>query len=79
MKIARQSALVVVAIYLIILVSLFIGVSIDPSEGGLGWVMVLFVFGGTPIFLVLAVIAFLIGSVVGSIKDKKNRNSTTSK
>ena len=79
MKKALQSALVVVAIYLIILVSLYIGVNIDPSEGGLGWVMFLFVFGGTPIFLVLAVIAFLIGLVVGSIKDKKNRNSTTSK
>jgi hypothetical protein len=79
MKIARQSALVVVAIYLIILVSLFIGVSIDPSEGGLGWVMFLFVFGGTPIFLVLAFIAFLIGFIVGSNKDKKNRDTTTSK
>ena len=79
MKIARQSALVVVAIYLIILVSLYIGVNIDPSEGGLGWVMFFFVFGGTPIFLVLAFIAFLIGLVVGSIKDKKNRDTTTSK
>jgi hypothetical protein len=79
MKIARQSALVVVAIYLIILVSLYIGVNIDPSEGGLGWVMFLFVFGGTPIFLVLAFIAFLIGFIVGSNKDKKNRDTTTSK
>jgi RsiW-degrading membrane proteinase PrsW (M82 family) len=78
MKIARQSALVVVAIYLIILVSLYIGVNIDPSEGGLGWVMFLFVFGGTPIFLVLAVIAYFIGFVVSSIKDKKNRDTTTS-
>jgi hypothetical protein len=78
MKIARQSAFVVVAIYLIILVSLLIGVSIDPSEGGLGWIMFLFVAGGTPIFLVLAVIAFLIGFVVSSIKDKKNRDTTTS-
>jgi hypothetical protein len=79
MKKALQSAFTVVAIYLIILVSLLIGVSIDPSEGGLGWVMFLFVFGGTPIFLVLAVIAFLIGLVVGSNKDKKNRDTTTSK
>jgi len=79
MKKALQSALVVVAIYLIILVSLYIGVNIDPSEGGLGWVMFLFVFGGTPIFLVLAVIAFLIGLVVSSIKDKKNRDTTISK
>jgi hypothetical protein len=79
MKKALQSALVVVAIYLIILVSLYIGVNIDPSEGGLGWVMFLFVFGGTPIFLVLAVIAFLIGLVVGSSKDKKKRDSMTSK
>jgi hypothetical protein len=79
MKKALQSALVVVAIYLIILVSLYIGVNIDPSEGGLGWVMFLFVFGGTPIFLVLAVIVFLIGLVVGSIKDKKKRDSMTSK
>jgi RsiW-degrading membrane proteinase PrsW (M82 family) len=79
MKKALQSAFVVVAIYLIILVSLLIGVSIDPSEGGLGWVMFLFVFGGTPIFLVLAVIAFFIGLVVGSNKDKKNPDTTTSK
>jgi RsiW-degrading membrane proteinase PrsW (M82 family) len=78
MKIARQSAFIVVAVYLIILVSLLIGVSIDPSEGGLGWVMFLFVLGGTPIFLVLAVIAYFIGFVVSSIKDKKNRDTTTS-
>jgi hypothetical protein len=79
MKKALQSAFTVVAIYLIILVSLLIGVSIDPSEGGLGWVMVLFVLGGTPIFLFLTVVAFLIGFVVGSKKDKKNRDTTTSK
>jgi RsiW-degrading membrane proteinase PrsW (M82 family) len=78
MKIARQSAFIVVAVYLIILVSLLIGVSIDPSDGGLGWVMFLFVLGGTPIFLVLAVIAYFIGFVVSSIKDKKNRDTTTS-
>jgi hypothetical protein len=41
--------------------------------------MFFFVFGGTPIFLVLAVIAFLIGLVVSSIKDKKNRDTTISK
>jgi hypothetical protein len=79
MKKALQSALVVVAIYLIILVSLYIGVNIDPCGGGQGLVLYLFIFVGTPIFVVLAVIAFLIGSVVGSIKDKKNPNSTTSK
>jgi hypothetical protein len=60
MKKALQSAFTVVAIYLIILVSLLIGVSIDPSEGGLGWVMVFFVIGGTPAFLILAVIVFFI-------------------
>jgi hypothetical protein len=79
MKKALLSALIVVAIYFIILLSLQYGVRMDPSEGGLGWVMFLFVFGGTPIFLVLAVIAFLIGLVVSSIKDKKNRDTTTSK
>ena len=79
MKIARQSALVVVAIYLIILVSLYIVSNIDPCGGGQGLLLYLFIFVGTPIFLILAVIAYLIGSVVGSIKDKKNPNSTTSK
>jgi hypothetical protein len=76
---ARKSALVVVAIYLIILVSLYIGDNIDPFEGGLGSLFDIFLFFGTLIFLVLALIVPLIVLVVGSIKDKKNRNSTTSK
>jgi hypothetical protein len=79
MKIARQSALVVVAIYLIILVSLYIVSNIDRYGGAQGLFLYLFIFVGTPIFLVLAGIAFLIGFVVSSNKDKKNRNSTTSK
>ena len=74
LKSALKSALVVVAIYLIILVSLYIGVNIDPSEGGLGWLFGLFLIGGTPIFLVLAVIVFLIGLK----EDKKKGNSTPS-
>jgi uncharacterized membrane protein len=78
MKKALQSALVVVAIYLIILVSLYIADNIDPY-GGLGSLFAIFLFGGALIFLVLALIVFLIVLVVGSIKDKKNRNSTTSK
>jgi len=60
MKKAILSVFIVVAIYLIILLSLLIGVSIDPSEGGLGWLMVIFVIGGTPAFLILAVIVFFI-------------------
>ena len=80
---ALKSALVVVAIYLIILVSLYIGVNIevniDPYEGGLGLLFGIFLIGGTPIFLVLAVIVFLIGLVVGSKEDKKKRDSMTSK
>jgi hypothetical protein len=58
---------------------LYIGVNIDPTPGGPGWLFGIFLFGGTPIFLVLAVIVPLIVLFVGSIKDKKNRNSTTSK
>jgi hypothetical protein len=80
---ALKSALVVVAIYLIILVLLYIGVNIDLAEFegtvGLGSLFAIFLFGGAPIFLVLALIVPLIVLVVGSIKDKKNRNSTTSK
>ena len=60
MKKAILSVFIVVAIYLIILLSLLIGVSIDPSEGGLGWLMFFFVLGGTPAFLILAVIVFFI-------------------
>ena len=83
LKSALKSALVVVAIYLIILVLLYIGVNIDLAEFegtvGLGSLFVIFLFGGTLIFLFLAHIVPLIVLVVGSIKDKKNRNSTTSK
>ena len=79
---ALKSALVVVAIYLIILVLLYIGVNIDLAEFegtvGLGSLFGIFLFGGTLIFLVLALIVPLIVLVVGSIKDKKNGNSTTS-
>jgi hypothetical protein len=32
----------------------------DPSEGGVGWLYVIFVIGGTPAFLIIAVIVFFI-------------------
>ncbi len=60
MKKALLSALIVVAIYFIILLSLQNGLSMDPSEGGVGWLYVIFVIGGTPVFLIIAVIVFFI-------------------
>lgn len=62
MKKALLSALVVVAIYLIINVSLYIWVNKDPyaSEGGgVGWYYILFLIWGTPAFLVIAVRVFI--------------------
>jgi hypothetical protein len=58
MKKALLSALIVVAIYFIILVSLQYGLGMDPSEGGPGWLYVIFVIGGTPAFLIIAVSVF---------------------
>jgi cytochrome bd-type quinol oxidase subunit 2 len=60
MKKAFLSALIVVAIYFIILVSLLYGVGMDPSEGGPGWFLFFFVIGGTPGFLIMAVYVFFI-------------------
>jgi hypothetical protein len=60
MKKAFLSALVVVAIYFIILVSLQYGLRMDPSEGGPGWFYFFFVIGGTPAFLIMAVYVFFI-------------------
>jgi cytochrome bd-type quinol oxidase subunit 2 len=60
MKKALLSALIVVAIYFIILVSLLYGLRMDPSEGGPGWFFVFFVIGGTPAFLIMAVQVFFI-------------------
>lgn len=57
---ALLSALIVVAIYFIIFVSLQNGLSMDPSEGGVGWLYVIFVIGGTPAFLIIAVCVFFI-------------------
>jgi hypothetical protein len=57
---ALLSALIVVAIYFIILLSLQYGLRMDPSEGGVGWLYVFFVIGGTPAFLIIAVIVFFI-------------------
>ena len=62
MKKAFLSALVVVAIYLIINVSLYIWVNKDPyaSEGGgVGWYYILFLLWGTPVFLAIAVRVFI--------------------
>ena len=55
---ALLSALIVVAIYFIILLSLQYGLRMDPSEGGPGWFYFFFVIGGTPAFLIIAVIVF---------------------
>jgi hypothetical protein len=60
MKKAILSALIVVAIYFIILLSLLYGLRMDPSEGGPGWFFVFFVIGGTPAFLIMAVYVFFI-------------------
>jgi cytochrome bd-type quinol oxidase subunit 2 len=60
MKKALLSALIVVAIYFIILLSLLYGLRMDPSEGGPGWFFVFFVIGGTPAFLIMAVYVFFI-------------------
>jgi hypothetical protein len=60
MKKAFLSALIVVAIYFIILVSLQYGLRMDPSEGGPGWFYFFFVIGGTPAFLIMAVYVFFI-------------------
>jgi hypothetical protein len=60
MKKAFLSALIVVAIYFIILVSLLYGLRMDPSEGGPGWFLFFFVIGGTPGFLIMAVYVFFI-------------------
>jgi TM2 domain-containing membrane protein YozV len=59
MKKAFLSALIVVAIYFIILVSLLYGIRMDPSEGGPGWYFILFLLWGTPIFLAIAVRVFI--------------------
>jgi hypothetical protein len=60
MKKAILSALIVVAIYFIILLSLQYGLGMDPSEGGPGWFYFFFVIGGTPAFLIMAVYVFFI-------------------
>jgi hypothetical protein len=60
MKKAFLSALIVVAIYFIILLSLQYGLRMDPSEGGPGWFYFFFVIGGTPAFLIMAVYVFFI-------------------